>query len=1173
MACKYIYKEKEYSKEELMNILKNDSTLNNLSVQTFRSIATKSPNLDMIEKSIKLMQQRKTDAINLKKTVKNSNLSKEEKIAKTAEYDEIIKDANESIKGLSRVDASKKLNFILSMAENDSKIIEAAFASNDLNLDQHVFIQEIVDSWNNINLLLDIQDISLVSDEKEFITDSEGNTIEVESVQERLKNIKSKYALYAEKSRVVAIKLIKESQKGVKLNENDLTKIIDTHISTEYLRELSTAGIPITNKLAYIINEINLIINKEHNKNYSEIDSYENLIKDNPTFKKLGWDLFVKSQKNSLGEETLGVVTRYSQKFWDARREANKSLTKSLEEAGDNIDKRKKAYNNFNIWKDKNTITFNAIYFLDPSKFSDANRESEIARIKAMGYAESEINEMIAESQRLYDRFIYNKEFYAYRTELDAIKNPSLIPTDKTIKEYVKEKVDEYDEINNPLKYYDQKFFGTQKFTAYGASKYLYLIPVKILDGKNTGYYDENFIKISQDPKLLEFYSWFTGFMREKMSSLPEEETDGLASNFLPIIAERTVKEYGFTELKESVAGLGDWFLKALTSYNYDNKVDVNPITKKERRTIKTRFLNDNVDIKDRSKNLIIVAKLFSDMATIYKHKSLVKSEVNTINNILQETKGSYKFNKNLGELEYKAKDATRIKSLADSTVSALFYGIIPEDTLSKSGGQFYDYKELVTFGFWKSEKAKKAKDLEDGIKKLNEELNKDTLTDAEREKIQNDVYKLKGEYLKLGGRSLSTTATIDSLIKGTRLTALAIKPFSAAKNLLVGKLNNRFHAAGELDFNDSELTKANITIIDSFLNYVSLNNYQTENVKKIAGLLVDAGIAEGGDNYVLNSLIDKKTGLNAFRQLVPKAYTLLSSGDYHFKSEMLVACTYHDKIKGTSEGEISFWDALTESREYNEKKYGPWNKEANDGLTFDEYYNKKMLKYKQLANKLHGLSGKNTYVKGKDTAVGRLLFLFKAWLPETVGVRWDPKHKDDMLGRYEEGYYRTFLKQVRDKKFAVLGMMVNAMLKKEITGITDEVDLANFKKAVREFQVIIALHIAYMLLKAMAPDDDRYKKIYNMLVLRQLKDLNTDLTYYSSLSSFSKLQENVVPIFRTIENWQEAGKAIEYYSLQIEKENGELEYDGERTALKITKVLPVINNINTVIYYQKQID
>jgi hypothetical protein len=111
------------------------------------------------------------------------------------------------------------------------------------------------------------------------------------------------------------------------------------------------------------------------------------------------------------------------------------------------------------------------------------------------------------------------------------------------------------------------------------------------------------------------------------------------------------------------------------------------------------------------------------------------------------------------------------------------------------------------------------------------------------------------------------------------------------------------------------------------------------------------------------------------------------------------------------------------------------------------------------------------------------------------------------------------------------------------------------------------------MLLKSMAPDDDRYKKIYNMLVLRQLKDLNTDLTYYSSLSSFSQLQKGVVPIIRTLENWKDAGNALTYYSLQIEKENGELEYDEERTALKITKVIPVINNINNIIYYQKQID
>jgi hypothetical protein len=230
-----------------------------------------------------------------------------------------------------------------------------------------------------------------------------------------------------------------------------------------------------------------------------------------------------------------------------------------------------------------------------------------------------------------------------------------------------------------------------------------------------------------------------------------------------------------------------------------------------------------------------------------------------------------------------------------------------------------------------------------------------------------------------------------------------------------------------------------------------------------------------------LKELIDKKTLIDRFNEILPKAYTLLASGDYHFKAEMAVACAYHDKIITSSGKEVSLYDVLDEDGKYNEKEYGPWDSSKNDGLTFDEYYVKKLLKYKQLANKLHGLSGKNTYTKITDTAVGKLLILFKSWLPETVGVRFDPKHKDEQLGRYEEGYYRTFAKILIDKKMGILKMIVDAALNKQITGLTDEMQLANFKKAVSELKVIVALYLAHMLLKSMAPDDDRYKKLYNL--------------------------------------------------------------------------------------------
>jgi flavodoxin len=129
-------------------------------------------------------------------------------------YDKIIKQANETIKDLLKVTPSQKLDLLLSMAEKDIKIIESAFNSNNLNLDDYAFIQEIVDTWSSINNLLGIESIEDVSDEKIKFRDIEGNVVEKESARKRLSNIKKTYDLFSEKSRVVALNLIEQSQKS-----------------------------------------------------------------------------------------------------------------------------------------------------------------------------------------------------------------------------------------------------------------------------------------------------------------------------------------------------------------------------------------------------------------------------------------------------------------------------------------------------------------------------------------------------------------------------------------------------------------------------------------------------------------------------------------------------------------------------------------------------------------------------------------------------------------------------------------------------------------------------------------------------------------------------------------------------------------------------------------------
>jgi hypothetical protein len=81
------------------------------------------------------------------------------------------------------------------------------------------------------------------------------------------------------------------------------------------------------------------------------------------------------------------------------------------------------------------------------------------------------------------------------------------------------------------------------------------------------------------------------------------------------------------------------------------------------------------------------------------------------------------------------------------------------------------------------------------------------------------------------------------------------------------------------------------------------------------------------------------------------------------------------------------------------------------------------------------------------------------------------------------------------------------------------------------------------------------------------------DLTYYINPLSVNELQRSPFPVMRTLISYGEAMKAVTYYGMGVEGKDGDLMYDEDRTALKVTKVLPVLSNINRVIYYSKQVD
>lgn len=1155
MSCKYLHNGKEYTKEEIIRELQSGYVFDfGKSTDIYKSVATSKRKVNrtkIVSDTLTMLYQRKKNITDVIQANDLSKDSEKEKLVKKVYYKNILAKTNAQIKELKSIDQASQIEFIINEAKIDAELVGALFSSTNVNFTELQYANNVVETWMNIDKVFGIDDFNSKTIDKDLM--------------DGIIDVKNKFNTLNLKARSIAKQLIIKASKG-KLNANTLDMLSDTSWINRKSRDLGTAGIPIASHLDYIIKEVNMKINEEHVKNHSLIDKMTEKIKGN-------YSLFVKKQKDKNGNETLGIVTRYSQKFWDNLISANKTLRQNLEKANGDKTKTSKAWKNFNEWNEKNTIVFNSLIFIESDKYPESMRTTEINNLKALGFNKNEIDNMIKESKIRYDKYLDKRTEYREQLRQNVIVDPSVIPTGVLIDDYINEKVDEYDNLNNPLKYIDQKIFGAKKITAYGGAKYSYLIPVKSINGKPTEYYDDNFAKIAADPNLYEFYQWFTSFINDNLSWLPQEEIQDLQSNFLPVIADRLAKEYGFSSLKESVSSLGDWFMKALTSTEFEDKKVINPYTGKEVLEFKGRFLSENINVEDRSTNLNVIAKLFSDMALIYKHKNTIKAQVDTVNDIIQTTEGSYKIDKKLGAIR-KNKDAVNIQSQAESTVRGLFYGIRPEDEAFKSDKSFYSWIELLTFGAYKSEKSEKAEKISAKIKEIENKLNDDdgSLTEKEIQNLEQNRKDLISAYYKLGGRKFSLTQTIDSMISGTRLTALGLAPFSAFRNLVVGKVNNRVHAKGGRDFTIKDLSWATGKLRDSVASYWSGGKIKTDFSKKVFGLITDIGLAEGEDGIYLQQLMSKNTTLDKFKSMLPKAYTFLSSGDYYFKAELLLAAMKKDKVM-TNQGEMSLIDVLNEEREYDEAKYGPWDK-SNGTDTFQEYFLAKKLKYKRLADKLHGATGKDVYIEGKDTVIGRALLLFKSWLPETVGTRFDSKKFDEFLDRDEEGYYRTFFKMVMKEK---LPKILNLWLKQTFTSqdldIQDELELANFKKMVSELNTILALTISYMILKAMAPDDDKDKKLYNLLILNQLRDLRRDLTYYINPFSVNELQKSPFPVIRTLLNYADAMKAVTYYGFGVEDEKGELLYDEERTILKITKTLPILSNTNRMLFYMKQVD
>jgi len=1137
----------------------------------YRSVASRKTGelTDYVRKTVQVLNLRIKEARQLRDKVNNNpKLSFEERTKQAKRFNDIISD---SIEKKNLLKEKNELEYLYLTAETDLDMAaDVLFNSSRSTMGDIRIAHRAVEAWKNIAMVLGVKDLSELSNEDA----SRISAIEARAIEQsrRLTDLSVK----------LIAKTFSNPNKEIKAEDlyNHLKGLKNVNWISSQTRDISTTGIPLVNLLAKVIQEANLKIDKEHNKNYQRIDDAHNKIKNNAEIKANGFSIFFKEQSKKFGDnliKTLGLVGRYSQNYYDTMRAKRKVLNNALEAAGNDNVKKKDAYDQYNTWVAKNTILFNAIPFLEESKYTDDQRVKVVNELLAQGFTRDEIADIVKESERLYNKFLDQKERYRIGLEVDYENDKLAVPDGQTKEKYINDLVEKWDNDHNPIKFIDQMM--QPKLIANYAYKGMYYtikIPRKTVDNKDTGYYDQNFSRIAADKDLYEFYTFFRDFIKENLSYLPEEEIDDLQSNFLPVITEKIAVEYGLTNLKETTKGLGDWFMKTFTSVEYQRREVVDPVTGKKIYNLQPKFINEEVPIEDRSKDMVVMMKMFGDMGLVYKHKLQVQDYVDAMNEIVQNTSKTQKVN-NFGETLVETVAPKNTQAMVESEIKRSFYGAPVEESMVVQGRKFYNAKELLTAGLHKSEKYKKAQELEAKIKDLTKELEKDSLTDIERVNIEKEINKLKSEHSNLGGRLFSITKTLDSNIKYSRLVALAFQPFSALRNLLIGGVNNVIHATGGRDFNSKDLRTATAMIKGSITKFWTKGNVVSKDAAKLLKFMLDTGTVEGEDGLYKANVISKKTAADKILDVLPNAFTLMKGTDFLFKSQTALSMALNTNIV-TEKGNVNLYKALTDNLEFNEELYGKYNPELNGGLEFEELYDKFMLKNGQVAKKLHGLATNRTGVMGKDNVMGRLLFLFKSWLPETLANRYEARKYDEFLERDVEGYLRTFARLA----FVEQGLpyAFKAMLRATFSDNTDdmnELERENLRKAFAELVAIIATSAIYFTIKGLAPDeDDEDRKKWNMII-NQMELLQRDLTFYVDTDSLGDLTSQMVPSITSLNNLKTAlAAAFYHYPAGITgletNDDGEPLYDGERTILKITKAVPGLNNINRMIYYQKKL-
>jgi hypothetical protein len=726
------------------------------------------------------------------------------------------------------------------------------------------------------------------------------------------------------------------------------------------------------------------------------------------------------------------------------------------------------------------------------------------------------------------------------------------------------------------------------------SEKYLVRVPRKFIAGKETGFYDKNFETIMNNTELSKFYEGYGTLMETLKNMLPTNVSDSLPANFLARVHKELLEKLAGLDLRNQA--------EEVLKHTFDFTTDVvglnaqseslrslrDPKTGEIEKLPQLKYIS-KFDQDVHSKDLERIIRLFAMQAVNYDYMIKVRNSVEALYAFAESTVSLERSEntglptKGVGGVLNTIKQGKGTKQqleLLRYTIDALMYDKrinkpTPGDKVMFNGSAVVDslaeeiegIKSTISGQEFKFKDQIKKYEMAKEIELLRDELDFKLEDDIANATSDNQIKDLKAEYTRrmsrlekkykeLGGRKLVYSNIGNFLINLTQLKGMGYNLTAGVANLTFGIMADMNHAAGNVEYGYKEFlqafwlfTKSNKEVINKYYNIVKRFDILFEQV---------------------DSRYDKEyTGPKTKKLKILDPYIIQNKTEYVNQSLSLIATMLKTKITLADGKVVSLYEAFDDMGNIRydiltEEDRVKWSTKLE--ATTKNDYTRFRDRAIQLNTYLHGNYDPMSPILIKKSMLGRMLTMFRSWIPMGFASRFLEDRYDDQLGRNIKGRYVTY-HDLGMRSFGILLrrlLVLNPAFDTEMAakGLS-ATDIENMKKNFSEIIMVAAVNALMALLKASIEDDDEEKGVYDytmMALVNQIYRAEQDIYFYINPSTFYEIIKDPIPVTKTVQDLERAVRGTyRYYT--------EDDYRGQPPYVKWAKVFPFINQIPKFAY------